>query len=43
MIILARLDYLVLIAILQGEIIRIMLNLEANRSYIFLQLENKFT
>ena len=42
MIMLARLDYLVLIATLQDKMIRIILNLEANRSYISLRLENKF-
>ena len=39
---LAKSDYLILIAILQDEIVRIILDLEANRSYISLQLENKF-
>ena len=39
----ARLDYLVLTTTLQDKMIRIILNLEANRSYISLQLENKFT
>ena len=39
---LIRLDYLILIATLQDKIIRIILNLKANRSYISLRLENKF-
>ena len=36
-----KLDYLVLIATLQNELVRIILNLEANRSYTSLQLEDK--
>ena len=36
-----RSDHLVLTATLQGEIIRIILDFEANRSYISLRLENK--
>ena len=38
---LTRLDYLVLIATLQGETVRIILDLEVNRSYISLRLGNK--
>ena len=38
---LARLDHLVLTAILQDKRVRIILNLEANRSYISLRLKNK--
>ena len=38
---LTRLDYLILIAILQDKAIRIMLDLKANRSYISLRLGNK--
>ena len=41
MIMLIRLDHLILTAILQNESVRIMLNLEVNRSYASLRLENK--